>query len=228
MARKVEKQPKLKLWYFDIRGKGEPIRLFCRYAGLEFEDFRFTTRDQFYAQKEAGNLPFGQVPLLEVDGEHKLVQTAAILRYLSKIAGLYPEDAILAAKVDALVDQETDAFTGVTAMTYNDRFGIPMTEEAKLKCRGVLSTEVLPRHLAAIESTLKASPSGFMAGTDEPSAADFIWFCRLHQFLPYFDESCSPPVNSLEKFPACQAFVKLMGNLDSVKGFYADEASSKN
>ena len=30
--------PKLKLYYFNSKGKGEPIRLFCAYAGLDLEE----------------------------------------------------------------------------------------------------------------------------------------------------------------------------------------------
>ena len=46
------------------------------------------------------------------------MQSAAIMRYLGKLTTLYPQDALLAAKVDAIVDQEMDMFTGVAASTY--------------------------------------------------------------------------------------------------------------
>ena len=41
---------------------------------------------------------YGQVPALEVGGR-KLVQSAAILRYIGKQCGLYPEDPLDAAQV---------------------------------------------------------------------------------------------------------------------------------
>eukprot|EP00961_Rhodomonas_salina_P114075 1534773-Rhodomonas_salina.2 len=62
--RKFPDQPKLKLYYFDIKGKGEPIRLLAAYSGLELEDYRFEGRDHFMKLKEDGTLPFGQVPPL--------------------------------------------------------------------------------------------------------------------------------------------------------------------
>ena len=40
--RKMDQTPNLKLYYFNIKGKGEPIRLFCAYTGLELEANRFT------------------------------------------------------------------------------------------------------------------------------------------------------------------------------------------
>lgn len=105
-----------KLYYFDIPGKGESIRLLCRYAQLPFEDVRIS-REQFMAMKEAGELgniflmymhissylfiiqDYGQVPclaVLDANGVEvkKLFQSAAIMRYLGKVAnssyGLYP------------------------------------------------------------------------------------------------------------------------------------------
>lgn len=216
----VEQQPKLKLYYFNIKGKGEPIRLFCKYAGLELEDYRFASHDELHALKENGTLAFGQVPLLEVDGTHKLVQSSAILRYLSKIAGMYPDDPIVAAKVDAALDQETDAFTGVTVATYSARFGIPLDDVAKARCYDILSTEVLPRHLGDIESLLKISPTGWVAGTPEPTAADFVWYCRFAQYLPDNSKHFPSHLSSLENYPSCLKLVAQMNELEAVKEFY--------
>jgi glutathione S-transferase len=217
----VADQPTLKLYYFNIKGKGEPIRLFCQYAGLALEDYRFGSRDELQALKEKGTLAFGQVPLLEVDGRHTLVQSSAILRYLSKIAGMYPSDPLVAAKVDAALDQETDAFTGVTVATYSARFGIPMDEAAKARCYDILSTEVLPRHLGDIESLLTSSPSGWVAGTEEPTAADFVWYCRFAQYLPENSKHFSAHLSSLEHYPACLQLVRQMNELPAVQEFYA-------
>lgn len=42
---------KPKLYYFNIPGKGEAIRLACTYSGYAIEDIR-VTRDEFLAMKE--------------------------------------------------------------------------------------------------------------------------------------------------------------------------------
>jgi glutathione S-transferase len=44
-------------------------------------------------------MPFGQVPVLEVDG-HFLAESYAILRYAGGLAGLVPSEPLAAAKVD--------------------------------------------------------------------------------------------------------------------------------
>ena len=163
-VRKVDQQPALKLHYFDITGKGEPIRLFCSYAGLTFEDHRFASYDEFQAMKSSGKLAFGQVPMLEVDGKTQLVQTAAILRYLSTIAGLQPEDPLIAARVDAIMDQENDAFTGTAVVSYMSRFGLELDGETREKAFNVISTEILPQQFRTVENLFKASPTGWIAG----------------------------------------------------------------
>eukprot|EP00545_Synedropsis_sp_CCMP1620_P007883 CAMPEP_0119009722 /NCGR_PEP_ID=MMETSP1176-20130426/4557_1 /TAXON_ID=265551 /ORGANISM="Synedropsis recta cf, Strain CCMP1620" /LENGTH=229 /DNA_ID=CAMNT_0006962291 /DNA_START=76 /DNA_END=765 /DNA_ORIENTATION=- len=218
--KQVEQQPKLKLYYFNIKGKGEPIRLFCKYAGLALDDYRFASRDEFNDLKK--KLAFGQVPLLDVDdGTHQLVQSSAILRYLSKLANMYPDDPIVAAKVDAALDQETDAFTGATVATYSARFGIPLDDKGKARCYDILSTEVLPRHLGDIEALLTLSPTGWVAGTPEPTAADFVWYCRFAQYLPDNSKHFAPHLSSLENYPACQGLVDQMSKLEAVQEFYA-------
>lgn len=181
-------QPKLKLYYFDIKGKGEAIRLLCAYANLTLEDYRLQLHDrtEFQQLKENGTLPFGQVPLLEVDDgqmKHKLVQSCAILRYLGKLAGLYPSssnnngnDDILAAQIDAVMDQATDAFVGTTVVTYSTRFGIVLDEIAKTKSCTNIGKDVTPRHLTYVEKLLQESTTGWLVNTTQPSPADFIWY----------------------------------------------------
>ena len=47
-------QPSLKLYYFDITGKAECIRLLAAYAGLTLDDYRFSSRDEFLKLKADG------------------------------------------------------------------------------------------------------------------------------------------------------------------------------
>ena len=49
----------MKLYYFDIAGKAEPIRLACKYAGLPLEDIRIS-RETFDEMKSDGTLRFSE------------------------------------------------------------------------------------------------------------------------------------------------------------------------
>ncbi len=67
------------LFYFDIPGKAEAIRLAFHVQGVAFDDHRFKDREEFLAMKASGRLQYGQVPALQV-GPVVLTQSAAILR----------------------------------------------------------------------------------------------------------------------------------------------------
>lgn len=221
-----DSQPKLKLYYFDIKGKGEAIRLLCAHAGLELEDYRFESRDVFNDMKAKGKFAFGQVPLLEVDeGEgkvHHLVQSGAILKYLGKISGLYPaNDPILEAKIDAALAQETDAFTGATVATYATRFGISLDDDALKKSKEMIAKEVTPRHLKALEQLLGASSTGFIADTKEPSPADFAWYCKLVFWMPEKPDFYPDPICTFDDYPLVKAFIEKFKILDSIQKYYA-------
>ncbi|VDP35371.1 unnamed protein product [Soboliphyme baturini] len=81
-------KPHYKLTYFDIKGLGEPIRLLFAYVGQPYEDVRVTI-EHWPKVKPSKDMPFGQVPLLEVDGK-QLTQSACIMRYLGEQFGEYP------------------------------------------------------------------------------------------------------------------------------------------
>ena len=56
----------IKLYYFDVMARAEPIRMMLNYAGLVWEDVRCTSED-FAKMKAGGKLDFGSMPILEID-----------------------------------------------------------------------------------------------------------------------------------------------------------------
>uniref|UniRef100_A0A7E4VCC6 glutathione transferase n=1 Tax=Panagrellus redivivus TaxID=6233 RepID=A0A7E4VCC6_PANRE len=93
-----------KLNYFDLRGRGEAIRILFKIAKVPFEDNRIAA-EQWPAYKD--ETPFGQIPVLEVDGQ-KLTHSTAILRYLGGQFGLTGKTPIENALIDALADHLQD------------------------------------------------------------------------------------------------------------------------
>merc|ERR1712018_48865 len=97
---------KLVLHYFDMPfWRAEVSRLALHLGKIEFEDKKIKDFKEF---KESGIAPFGQVPILEVDGK-VIAQTGAIARYCGKVSGFYPkDDDFAAAKIDEIIDTATD------------------------------------------------------------------------------------------------------------------------
>ena len=116
--------------------------------------------------KTDGTFPFGQFPVLEVDGK-KVAQTSGIARFCGKLAGLYPkDDDFAAAKVDEVLDLATDI-----TMKMQPALREPDPEQRKLK-REELSREILPRWLGFLENLLEENGNtGFFVG-DSLTVAD--------------------------------------------------------
>lgn len=86
-----------KLSYFDFNGgRGEPVRITFHAAGIEFEDDRLSFQE-FGAMRQSTR--FNSLPVLEIDGE-QVTQTNAMLRYVGKLGGLYPDDGMQALYCD--------------------------------------------------------------------------------------------------------------------------------
>ena len=61
----------MKLYYFDLYGRAEAIRMLLHKANVQFEDIRMT-KDQIEGLKAEGKLEYGQVPMLELDDGTRL------------------------------------------------------------------------------------------------------------------------------------------------------------
>ncbi|GMR30498.1 hypothetical protein PMAYCL1PPCAC_00693, partial [Pristionchus mayeri] len=57
-----------KLTYFDLRARGEPIRMMFAIAGVPLEDVRIDGRKDWIAMVKNKVTPFDTLPMLEVDG----------------------------------------------------------------------------------------------------------------------------------------------------------------
>ena len=85
--------PGLKLTYFNFDGgRGEPIRIALHAASMDFEDHRISF-DEFMKTRAA--MPFTCAPVLTIDGVD-VTQSNAMLRFVGKKAGLYPQDDLQA------------------------------------------------------------------------------------------------------------------------------------
>jgi glutathione S-transferase len=145
--------PQLKLSYFDFHGgRGEPVRLALAIGGVAFEDHRFGFPEFGEVRKTA---PFGQVPVLVVDGV-PVTQCDAILRYAGKLAGLYPADAYQALLCDEVmyVVEEAGVKIGPT---------FRMSGEEQKVARLALVNSSMPVYLKWLQDRLAAQGGEYFA-----------------------------------------------------------------
>ena len=95
---------KIKLTYFNSKGRAETTRLILAQAGVAYEDNRVEKED-WPALK--ASLPLGQLPILEVDGK-TIGQSMAIARFCARRFGLAGKDEFEGAQADQAVDQVSD------------------------------------------------------------------------------------------------------------------------
>jgi glutathione S-transferase len=96
----------MKLYHHPVSTTSRPIVLFAAEAGIEldFQVIDLFTGEQYRPQYAAIN-PSCQVPLLE-DGEFRLTESSAILKYLAEKSGsaAYPADVRKRARVNERMD----------------------------------------------------------------------------------------------------------------------------
>ena len=139
----------LKLIYPDVPfWRAEMSRLALFIGGIEFEDLR-PSREEISKMRTEGIFPFGQFPVLQVDGK-TIAQTGAIARFCGKMSGLYPtENDFYAAKVDEVIDLATD-------ITFKIRPALVEKDpEKKTEMRRELAEAVLPQWLGFMETLLE-------------------------------------------------------------------------
>ena len=179
------------------------------------------TREDFNRRKFNGDLPFGQVPALELEDGSILAQSAAIMRFVGKLSGdLYSNDFVEAAKIDAIIDAEVDLFMGLTVSKYSSRFGFGFLDsnpDIRAEVRKCINEKVLPAHLLNLEKTINEELGPWLAGRAEPSIADFILAPRLKTFGSGSYDGISS--NLLDGYPKLTNLVKSFYLLPSVEDF---------
>ncbi|KAJ1370327.1 hypothetical protein KIN20_032024 [Parelaphostrongylus tenuis] len=146
-----------KLTYLNGRGLAECARQLFALADQQYEDVRLS-REEFASIKS--NMPFGQVPVLEIDGE-ELAESQAINRYLARTFGFAGKTPIEEAIVDSLGDQFSE-YRGQIKPYLFVLFGFASGDLDKLKKEALPARDkffgILTKFLQ------KNSDSGFLVG----------------------------------------------------------------
>jgi len=220
------------LVYFNIEGRAESIRLAFQCMNVEFRDVRISGK-VFQTMKTAGKFPSGQVPVLFVDGE-ALAQSNAILRYVAKLdsnGNLYPNDAMEAAKVDAVLCQLEDVWRPIVLSMYPKRNGLNFDDDdddtggqntpTLVKGRII---EIMKARLDKYETALNTLTTTFLFG-DNPTIADFYLF-GLFRFL---NQNRIPKTDTavlLNDKTKIKEYVAMIMKLKPVASWYGAEHSA--
>ncbi|XP_046575251.1 probable glutathione S-transferase 7 [Haliotis rubra] len=160
--------PSYKLIYTDNKGRAEVCRLLFALAGQEYEDVRWT-RETFQAKKD--NLPFGQIPVLEVNGK-QYAQSMVIAGFLAKEFGFHGRSNIEQMEVDQVIGIINDIFS-VLIKQYFEK-----DEEKKAVITKENNKRTFPKFVGFFEKILRSNGNGFYVG-DKLGYADLAAFDTL-------------------------------------------------
>lgn len=116
------------LAYWDIRGLAQPARLLLAYTGTEFEDKHYVCgpppnydKTCWFGVKESLGLDFPNLPYL-IDGDKKITQSNAIMRYLGRKNGLDGKTEDEKIRVDMMENESMDFRNGLVRLVYAPDF----------------------------------------------------------------------------------------------------------
>jgi len=206
----------IKLYYFDVPfWRAEIVRIALFVGGIPFEDIRDQKASDL---KEQGKLTFGAVPVLEIDGKI-LSQTQAMAIYAAKMAGLHPDDAWAAAKVDEAINGCTDVTTTIS-MTFR------MPDDEKVAARKALLEPDgrLTMFLSGLEKICAENGgNGYVAGASLTVGDLAIW--RLAGWLSSGTID-GIPADVISAFPAISNVCSAVEGHPKVQDWIAEHPSA--
>eukprot|EP00096_Caligus_rogercresseyi_P001232 TRINITY_DN11961_c0_g1_i1.p1 TRINITY_DN11961_c0_g1~~TRINITY_DN11961_c0_g1_i1.p1 ORF type:complete len:255 (+),score=65.90 TRINITY_DN11961_c0_g1_i1:106-765(+) len=116
------------LAYWDIRGLAQPIRLLLEYTEASYEEKMYSCgpapdydKSCWLKIKKSISLDFPNLPYY-IDGDVKLTQSNAILRYIARKNDLCGKSEAEKWKVDLIAEQAMDFRNGFVHLCYNPNF----------------------------------------------------------------------------------------------------------
>ncbi|XP_071954238.1 glutathione S-transferase 1-like [Antedon mediterranea] len=186
--------PSYKLYYFAARGVGETSRLLFAAAEKEYEDFRIVP-PQWPTLKP--KMPFGQLPVLEVDGE-QIPQSRAVENYLAREFGLYGSNKQEKATIDVVCEVARELKMHLSLIFY-------AKEDPKERQRlvGELKDKIAPTIMTNLTKYLNKNTEGhgWFVG-NSISYADIVVYAHVEKIVDNIGE------DAFKDYPALKANFK--------------------
>jgi len=192
--------PKVKLLYFDGRGRGEMIRIMLSYGGVEFEDKRIKMEEWPQVKPTT---KCGFVPELTWD-DKLLVQSNAIARFVAREVGIAGKSNVEMAQCDAVVDFCSELAEASVSIKF-------APDEEKKKAALEKFNPKLDAFIKNIEKILEENGGEWLVGKDF-TWADLSVAIALHQWTKVF-----AGVEWEEKTPKLLALSKKVHDLPKIK-----------
>lgn len=201
------------LAYWDIRGLAQPIRMLLEHTGTEYKEKQYKCgpapdfdKSCWFEIKETLGFDFPNLPYM-IDGDIKITQSNAILRYVGRKTGLDGKTEEDKVRVDMMCDNAMDFRNGFVKLCYNPKFDDYKTD-----------------YIKNLPATLKRF-SDFL-GTRQYFAADYITYPDFHMYEMLYSHK-QLASEEVEKFPNLIAFIERIEKLPKIADFLSSDRSPK-
>jgi len=193
----------LTLYFLPLRAQAEPIRMILQYGNIQFNDITIAMADWPQMKLNHEFAPFGQLPILKLSTGEIIAQSGAIIRFVAKLAGIYPSDPLAAARADMIFEfsQELNMINPLL------NFWPTNTDAWSNNCN--VYFETLSIHLDT--ATRLLGELEFFGG-DTPHHGDFAMFHILESCL-VINPTC------LDNYPSLRVYIQRMFNLPTIRSF---------
>jgi len=231
-----DKDAKIRLHYFNARGRAELVRYILAFAKRDFEDVRYTKEE--WATKKAGmtkegckctagcdkpccccQFPTGQLPVLEIQKGGKsyyLTQSVTIARSLANKSCLAGENEIERTRCDEVIDCLDDLIK-LAVMTFFEQ-----DPERKEKIKNRLRDEEYPRLLGYLERKLKCNGGKHIVG-NKWTWADFA----IANFIDGMVKRGADEAKVLEKLPGLSGLAKSVNEIPEIAAWIAKRPATE-
>eukprot|EP00039_Didymoeca_costata_P015182 m.254190 g.254190 ORF g.254190 m.254190 type:complete len:224 (+) comp16168_c0_seq6:102-773(+) len=200
----------VKITYFPLSGRAESLRLALTIAGINFSE-ESVTFPEWGAKKET--TPWGSLPTIDLSNGTRLSQQRAILRFIGKHTGIYPEDPVLAARCDELMDAMED----MQSKTNDAGRGLPK-EEKEAARKETATTGALSFMFKKLDAYIGEHGSNGHTVGDKLTVSDILLFCLTGIIISGFFDGI--PSDTLVPFPNIQKVRKTVGTIPEVMAYY--------
>jgi len=201
--------PKLRLVYFHLAGRAEPIRWTLTLGDVPFEDQRIS-REEFKRLADQAEFAYSTVPVLYV-GDQQIGQSVSALRFAGKLAGLYPSDPLIAGQIDAVVDLCSEFTVKMLPAMF-------APDEAKKAIRLELAKTAL-EYFNYFEHALKRNTTSSGYYQELLSIGDIVSALVNNRYL---DGALDPiPTTIMDPFPRLKAHTQAIFQLPKIAAWIA-------
>lgn len=212
--------PKLKLWYFDCRGRAECIRYVFAMAEAPYDERLIRVDDEYKSwfqevkpeMEKAKGIPYSYLPLIEVGAGKSVIQGHTVCaRFVAHQLGQAPSDPVLSAQCDMFVDGAAAEFWPFIDKWFDVKYFQGKPDEAQTLVDKFMKEDmpkIVPKYIEAIKAT------GWLVG-EKATWAD----AYLAEFLDRIKATIDS--EALKPFPPLQDYVNRFQALPTIKAFLA-------